>query len=156
MPILFHTDNNLSISFLQCFPDFILQMLDAFLLCGSDMGTCRHPSSAPLGIAEFQNVRQLIAVPGMHDHRQAVRPIRHPSPCGCLQWYMLSSGLPLDGLQRHRVHPLFLLPMLPWYVRVRQSLRNPGRWSRDTGKLYFHYFPSLNCHLDWHRKPNRI
>ena len=72
MPISLMIEISLSISSLQCFPDFILQLFHTFCFCSSDMRLSRYTASAPLGMAKLQQMRQLIAVPGMHHHSQAV------------------------------------------------------------------------------------
>ena len=54
----------------------------ASLLCRSDMGSSRHPSAATLGMSLFQQMCQLIAVPGMH----RICASEHPRRSRDLTW----------------------------------------------------------------------
>ena len=61
----------LSIAFDTPF-DVPFQLLDSCLLSRGDVGTSGDATAAALGMAEFQEVRQLVAVPGVDRHLKGV------------------------------------------------------------------------------------
>ena len=61
-----------SLSILQAPLNLLFQHLDAVLFSGSDMRTTGNTATATLGMTKFQQMRQLIAVPGIYSDLQTI------------------------------------------------------------------------------------